>query len=57
MMNRETNQQKLKVQPLKKLMRNLKEETRSFLNIYIHEINEDEKIHDNIGGDDVNSVE
>ena len=57
MMKREINQQKLKVRPVKKLTRNLKEKKKVIPKKNIHEIYEGDEIHDNIGGDDVSSVQ
>ena len=50
------NQQKPKVQPVKKLARNIKQVKISFLE-NMHENCEGDKRNDNIGGDDVASVE
>ena len=49
------NQQKLKLQPVKKLTRNLKDKKMSFQKI--HEIYKGDKRHDKNGGDDVSSIE
>ena len=54
---REMSQKKMKVQPVKKFMRNMKEVKISFLKIYINEICEGHWINDDIVGDDVTSVE
>ena len=56
MMKRGKNKYKLKVQPAKKLMRNLKEKKYHYLKD-THEINEGDKRHANISGDYVAFVE
>ena len=56
MTKRETNQQKIEVQPVKKLTRNIKKVKMSLLK-NMHEMCDGDKRNDNIGGDDVVSVE
>ena len=57
MTKRDMNQQKPKVQPVNKLMRNIKEIKMSFLKKICMRFLEAKKRNDNIGGDDVASVE
>ena len=56
MKKKDKNKQKMKVQPVKKLMRNVKY-VKSLLRKNMNEICEGDNINDTIGDDDVASVE